>query len=282
MRSRVVLLGDPVAHSLSPAMHNAAFAALGLDAVYEAQRVPPDCLAEAIAALRAPGSLGANVTIPHKERVLPHVDRLTETARHVGAVNTIVRLADGRLEGDNTDVAGFLDPLDHNPADLDALRDTEAVVLGSGGAARAVAYALLRHVGLAQLTLVARSPKRAEMLAADLAPFDERDALIVRPTAEGGAAIRAARLAVNATPVGMHPEEDATPWPHADDFAPGQIVYDLIYRPRPTRLLREAAARGAQPIDGLAMLVGQAARAFERWTGRSAPRSALAEAAGLL
>ncbi|MEP0545757.1 MAG: shikimate dehydrogenase [Rhodothermales bacterium] len=266
----VLLLGDPIAHSLSPLIHNTAFRAAGLDAVYLTCRVAPDAVAEAVAGLRALDVLGANVTIPHKRTALLHLDLLTPEAEAIGAVNTITRLDDGTLRGDNTDAAGFLHGLD-----TEALRSAPALVFGNGGAARAVVYALLTALRPPSLTLAARTPAAAEALAADFARFDERGALRVVPLADAGPAVRSSRLIVNATPLGMHPHEDATVWPDAEDFGDGQTVYDLVYAPTETRLLRDAASRGARTVGGLAMLVGQAAAAFEQWTGQPMPLDAV-------
>ncbi len=272
----IALLGDPVAHSFSPLIHNTGFRVQGLSYVYLACRVPPQALAEAVAGLRALGFAGANVTIPHKEAVLPLLDRCTPGAKAVGAVNTILCLpnAQGKTElvGENTDVAGFLAPL--KPF-LPSLENSEVVILGAGGAARAVVYALLTHVHPARLTLLARNPKRGETLATDMAAYDTRHVLRVVPFAAAGAAVRTAHLVVNATPVGMHPHDQETPWPHATDFHEGQLVYDLIYNPLRTRLLREAAARGATTIGGLEMLLAQAAAAYKCWTGHELPLQAV-------
>jgi shikimate dehydrogenase len=265
-----LLLGDPVAHSLSPLIHNTAFRALGIDAVYLAARVAPDAVADAVAGLRALDVLGANVTIPHKRTVLPFLDVLTPEAEAIGAVNTITRLDDGALRGDNTDAAGFLSALD-----ADALRGADALVFGSGGAARAVVHALLTALRPGSLTIAARTPAHAEALARRSAPLDARAVLRVVPLAEAGAAVRRSRLVVNATPLGMHPHEDATVWPTARDFGSEQTVYDLVYAPTETRLLHDAASRGAQTADGLAMLIGQAAAAFEQWTDRPMPLGAV-------
>lgn len=268
-----VLLGDPVAHSLSPLIHNTAFRARGINAAYLATRVAAEAIGEAVAGLRALESMGANVTVPHKQAVLPLLDVLTPTAEDIGAVNTITRRDDGSLRGDNTDAAGFLSALD-----TDALRGADAVVFGNGGAARAVVHALLTELRPAFLTIAARTPERAEALAHDLAAFDERGALRIVPLAEAGNVVRRSRLVVNATSVGMHPNDDATVWPHADDFGPEQTVYDLVYAPAETRLLRDAKARGAETIGGLAMLIGQAAVAFEQWTGQPMPIDAVRDA----
>ncbi len=272
----IALLGDPVAHSLSPLIHNTGFRTQGLNYVYLACRVPSEALSEAIAGLRALGFAGANVTIPHKEAVVPLLDRCTPRAQAIGAVNTIVCLTNvqGKTEllGDNTDVEGFLAPL---RLFLPSLEGGEAVVFGAGGAARAVVYALLTHMHPSRLTLLVRNLQRGEALATDMAPYDSRKALRVVAYADGRSKVRTAHLIVNATPVGMHPHDEETPWPHAEDFSAGQLVYDLIYNPLQTRLLREAAARGAITLGGLAMLLGQAAAAYKEWTGQDFPFEAV-------
>jgi shikimate dehydrogenase len=270
------LLGHPVEHSLSPRIHNTAFRAQGVNAVYVATPVRPDALRAAVDGLEALQLLGANVTVPHKEAVRPLLDDVSERAAAVGAVNTIVR-TDAGLRGDNTDVEGFRVPLAERLG-VAALEGTGMVVFGAGGAARAVAYALLDRYAPARLTLVARRPEQAEALAADLAGYDPQDALRVSTFDDAGPAVRAARLLVNATPLGMAPETDGTPWPDDTDFGPDHVAYDLVYTPEETRFLRAAAARGATTIGGLDMLVGQAAAAYEQWTGRPMPTAAVYEA----
>ena len=255
----VVLLGDPVSHSLSPALHNAAFAADGLDLVYLACGVAPEALPEAVAGLDALGALGANVTLPHKEAAARLADERAPEAEATGAANTLVRAERG-WRAHNTDVAGFLGPLaEHDLAGADV------TVLGAGGAARAVVYALLSAIRPSRLTLAARRTGQAEALAADLAAHDARGALAVRPLAEAPAA----RLVVNCTPLGMSGMEDLTPF--SGSLGRGQIAYDLVYRPAQTRFLREAQAHGAEAIGGLPMLIGQAAEAYRLWTGRPMP-----------
>ena len=257
-----------MAHSRSPLIHNTAFAEQGLNYAYAAFDVAPGALGEAVAGLRALRFAGANVTVPHKEAVIAHVDALTGRAEAIGAVNTLFWDGD-RLTGDNTDAAGFRVPLE---AHAQMLRGGEAIIFGAGGAARAASYALLTSAfAPTRLTLAARTPSRAERLAADLAPFDEKDALAVVPFDKAGPAVRASRLLVNATPLGMTPGTDRTPWACTEDFREGQIAYDLVYAPAETRFLREAAAHGATPLGGLAMLLGQATASYRRWTGRRMP-----------
>lgn len=275
----VTLLGDPVAHSLSPRIHNTAFQAQGVNAAYVATRVADADLPGAIDGLRAMRFLGANVTLPHKQSVQPLLDAVTPRAEAVGAVNTIVRVEppDGAvlLRGDNTDGAGFWARLQPH---AEALDGAEALVFGAGGAARAVVYALLTECALSRLTLAVRTPSKAEPLVRDMAAHGPDTALDIVPMGEAGAALRASTLVVNATPLGMHPDEDRTPWPDASDFTEAHIVYDLVYNPQTTRLLHDATAQGATTIGGLGMLVGQAAAAYEQWTGRPMPEDAVYDA----
>jgi len=272
----VTLLGNPVAHSRSPHIHNTAFRAQDVNAVYLATPVEDDAVGAAVEGLRALHALGANVTVPHKEAVQPHLDAVTDRAQAVGAVNTIVREPEeagrDRLRGDNTDVAGFLAAL----ADYDdVLEGAPMLVFGAGGAARAVVYGLLTRYTPSDLTLVVRRPEQAEALAADMAPHDARGALRTTPFEDAAPAVRRSRLLVNATPLGMAPDTDGSPWPGADDVGAEQIAYDLVYAPEDTRFLREAEQQGATPIGGLPMLVEQAAAAYRQWTGREMPREAV-------
>jgi shikimate dehydrogenase len=264
----VALLGDPVAHTLSPALHNAAFAALGLDWVYVALRVAPAELGAALAGVRALGLAGANVTVPHKQTVCAFLDELVDDAATTGAANTIVRSGD-RLIGHNTDVEGFRLALRSVVAEGVAGRG--ALVLGSGGAARAAALALARE-RIGRLTVWARSPRRAAEVAAVAAGQDSP------PQAEGralsdltAADVEAADLLVNATTLGME-GAGKVPAVLVDNVRVDQIVYDVVYGRRPTALVAAACSRGARTVDGARMLVEQAAVAFGLWTGRQAPR----------
>ena len=260
----VVLLGDPVGHSASPAIHNAAFRACGLDLVYLACRVAPGALAEAVGGLWALGAVGANVTVPHKTDALALAAHATDRARALGAANTLVRTSSG-WRADNTDVEGFVAPLDVHRA---RLAGAPVVVLGAGGAARAVVYAALAELRAGRVSVAARQPEQGERLLGDLAPYGAAETRAVA-LGDAGAAVREAALVVNATPLGMG--DGRTPWPDADSFHDGQIVYDLVYRPARTPLLAAAEARGATAIGGLPMLIVQAAAAFRQWTGRDLP-----------
>lgn len=269
MTRLAVLLGDPVAHSLSPLIHNVAFAETGISARYYSARTPAHALSAAVEGLRRPHVLGANITIPHKESVLGLVDVVDESAGVVGAVNTIVRLDDGSLVGHNTDVHGFLAPLER-----DRVAGCNALLLGSGGAARAAAFALASVVKPASLTVAARRHEAIQELFSTLSSVQGATKFEACPFSEAASIAREADLIINATPIGMHPEVDHSPLP-GDSFRAGQIVYDLIYAPRPSRLLRDAEAGDAQTIDGLEMLIAQAAAAFLLWTGREMPEGAV-------
>lgn len=268
----VGIIGWPVEHSRSPAMHNAAFRALGLDWAYVPLPVPPERVGEAVRGLRALGFCGANVTVPHKQAVIPHLDALTDAARAIGAVNTIVVRDDGALLGDTTDGRGFLADL----AAHGARADGRALVIGAGGAARAVVHALAESGATVQVA--ARNVAQAEALCQAIAtarpaarvtahrfPDDLPQMIAQRPD-----------LIVNATSLGLH-EGDALPWVEGAEIGPGQVAYDLIYN-RETEFLRLARASGAQAINGLGMLVHQGAAAFELWTGVSAPVEVMAAA----
>lgn len=272
---QALLFAHPAGHSLSPAMHNAAFEALGIDAVYRAVDVPPLELADRVTKLRDSGTLGANVTIPHKEAALPLMDRLSEAARTIGAVNTIVAQGPD-LFGDNTDAGGFLRAVAE--AGIQP-RGRHVLVLGAGGAARAVAYALAT-AGAEPIHVFNRTAERAARLAAGLASFGDLRVVEERDLAIVG---RSCDLLIHATSVGMEGTgtEGDLPLP-ADALPADGAVVDIVYRPARTPLLRLAAQRGLVAQNGVAMLVHQGAAAFEQWTGRAAPtdvmRSALERA----
>lgn len=270
MTRRLLLLAHPAGHSLSPAMHEAACAALGIDASYRAVDVPPEGLERAVAELRDPEVAGANVTVPHKRAVIPWLDGLTEAARRVGAVNTIVPTAAG-LIGDNTDAHGFLRGLAELGVDPSGRR---CVVLGAGGAARAVTVALL-GAG-AQVALSNRTEARARELAADLEGIGQ--VAVLAPGALE-AAVRGAHLLVQATSAGMRGvAEGVSPLPPGVVPDDGAVV-DLVYRPAQTPLLEAARRAGLAVQNGLPMLVHQGALAFERWFGRPAPVEVMRRAA---
>jgi shikimate dehydrogenase len=270
----VALLGDPVAHSLSPLLHNAAFHALALDWVYVALKVAPADLEKAIAGFRALGLAGANVTVPHKQAVCRYLDELVDDAALTGAVNTIVR-RDDRLVGHNTDVEGFRAAL--HAAVPAGVAGGGALLLGSGGAARAAVVALARE-GVSRLIVAARSEERAAEVATLATRQPAAPAVEVLPLAGLGAeAVRSADVVVNATTLGMQ-GAGKVPAVLVDNVRVDQIVYDVVYGRRPTELLAAARARGARTVDGVHMLVEQAAVSFGLWTGRTAPRSVMLNA----
>ncbi len=258
------VIGSPVEHSLSPTIHNAAFAALGLDWTYFAVAVPAGRAPSALAAMRSLRLGGMSVTMPHKEAVAAAIDVLTPRAERLGAVNC-VSWRGTQLEGDSTDGPGFLDALrvDHgwDPA------GRRTVVIGAGGAARAV-VAALAEAGAASVAVVNRSPERAERAAALAGPAG---------AVAGPEAVADADLVVNATPLGMGGDGSLAVDPSR--LGPGQVVADLVYDPVETPLLAAARAAGAVPVTGVGMLVHQAAHAFRRWTGEEPPVEAMSAAA---
>jgi shikimate dehydrogenase len=269
------LIGHPVGHSMSAVMHNAAFRELGLDLRYELRPVRPKEL-EAFAStrLREQEVRGANVTIPHKVSVIEYLDELDPLASRIGAVNTIVNRG-GRLKGYNTDGIGAIRALGEACGRLEGSR---AVLIGAGGAARAIGYGLATSVD--ELAILNRTPERAVELAGELSVLPERTATIsahplVRVHLER--LLEEADLLINATPLGMGPNADETPV-DGDLLGPGLLVFDSVYNPPMTRLLREADEAGAETLSGVSMLVYQGAASFELWTGRKAPEGLMTRA----
>lgn len=264
---RILLLGHPVTHSLSPAFQQAAFDAVGLPVRYEAMDVAPADLSRVVAELRAdPLVLGANVTVPHKEKIAPLLDSLTDDAVQIGAVNTVTR-AGSRLVGRNTDVAGFRGALDSL---LDGRRTPRhALILGAGGAAKAAISALVT-AGVVQISIANRHLARAERLVGEVRRSSPHLTVRAAPWHEGLLVEEAqiAGLVVHATTLGL--SDAALPLPAAA-FRAGQFVIDVVYAPGETALVRAARAAGAEAIDGREMLLLQGAAAFELWTGRPAP-----------
>ena len=285
-------------------MHNAALQALGLAGwSYTAQAVSPEELPLAVAQLRQPGYIGANVTIPHKERIIPLLDRLTPTARAIGAVNTVFK--DGEaLVGDNTDAPGFLADLRRclfnvgqaaslstiekgaEYSDNSLLYRGKALILGAGGSSRAIVYAL-QYAGW-QILLAARRLEQAQTLAASYPPGSiqsvELQPAVLRAALLNSDPLRTESqkiltLFVNTTPLGMHPYVEESPWPADLPLPQNAFVYDLIYRPAQTKLLALAQSAGLPHANGLGMLLEQAVLSFERWTGLPAPRSVMFQAA---
>jgi shikimate dehydrogenase len=255
------IIGWPVAHSRSPALHNFWLAEHAIDGVYVPLAVRPEELEQALRALPALGFRGCNLTIPHKAAALSIVDRVVPLARRIGAINTIVVGRDRRLEGSNTDAFGFREHLRESVPGWDPAGGP-AVVLGAGGAARAV-VAALGEAGVAEICLTNRTPRRAEVLAQDLGGMPAR--ITVHEWSERGRLLRGAGLLVNATSLGMHNqpplELDLSGLPRE------AVVVDIVYVPLETPLLASARRRGNRTVDGLGMLLHQGRPGFEAWFG---------------
>ena len=258
------VIGQPVAHSASPAMHNAALEAAGLDFVYVAFAVPAAGVAGVGTAMRALNIRGLNVTVPYKQAVMDFLDEVSPEAQAIGAVNTIDH-RDGRLVGHNTDAYGIMASL-REDGGLQQL-PPKVVLLGAGGAARAILYALLAAGEVEQIALLNRTAARAEALAADLGAGSR---VTVGSVAESQA-LAEAGLVINATSIGMEPHAGVSPLGDGTGLHDGMVVVDIVYKPAATQLLQQARAAGARTVDGLGMLVHQGARAFELWTGVAPP-----------
>jgi shikimate dehydrogenase len=270
---KIVLLGSPVAHSFSPAIQNAAFETAGLDYRYEAMDVPPEELAVTITGMRANGWLGANVTIPHKEAVLPLLDEIHQSAVQTSAVNTIVN-KDGHLVGHNTDLQGFMRDLQSH---WQIPRAGRSLILGAGGGARAAAFGLAQE-GL-DLLLIARTATRAEKVAQDIRRNFTVEVGILPWAGESFmSAASQCSLIVNATPLGMKPDNQTSPWPGDVRLPPSAFIYDMVYSPRDTLLLKQAQQSGLRAVSGSGMLLEQAALSYELWAGHRAPRAQMREA----
>ena len=276
MTKRLGIIGFPIGHSISPKFHQAALDDLGIDASYQAWEVTPGQVAEFVRGLRDRDVLGINVTVPHKEAVIPHLDEVDDWSTSAGAVNTIVNRG-GRLTGHNTDGSGF----------LRALRDVSnfepqgrrVLILGAGGAARGVVLALIRE-GVGRLTIANRTLERAERLSrmAQENGIDAQAIALEGPALVAAAA--AADLIVNSTTIGMSHGPDETGSPLSWDQIPATaLVNDLVYNPLETPLLAAAVRAGASTLGGIYMLVYQGAASFEMWTGREAPVNVMLEAA---
>jgi shikimate dehydrogenase len=265
-RKTYCIIGDPINHSLSPAMQNAAFAALGLNCTYIAFRVPKGELKESIDSLRSINIAGFNITVPHKTEVIKYLDELDATAKNASAVNTVNNI-EGIFRGYNTDIYGFIEPLHRRQVDF---RGMQALLLGAGGAARAVVAALAQENGITKVVIANRDMRRANELAnignsfglkCEVLPLDR--AQDVSPVCD---------LIVNATPLGMNNEPSVIDYRHINK---GSIVYDIVYRPVVTDLIENAKHAQASIVYGYEMLIEQGARAFEIWTGLPSPRDAM-------
>lgn len=266
------IIGQPVSHSLSPLIHNSAFKHLGLEAwIYVPMPVakyPYIRIKEAVLGLKALGFKGANVTVPYKESVLPYMDDLDEKARSIGAVNTISIDAEEKLIGYNTDAWGFINDLKERQIDTSLM---DVLLLGAGGSARAVAYGLLDY-GCKSLTILNRTESKASEIALHMQSLFRGKAIKSDVlSAEKIKKYQAFQLIINCTSLGLADQKEQMAWDKSVAFSKDQIIYDLIYKPKKTVLLKKAEADGARAINGLGMLVHQAALAFTIWTGQQAP-----------
>ena len=265
------IFGHPVGHSLSPAIHNAAFETLGLNFVYVAHDVLPSDLPAAMAGIRALGYRGLSITIPHKVAALNLVDEVDDTARRIGCINTVVNDG-GVLKGRNSDGLGALGAL--RAAQIDP-RGAEVVLLGSGGAARAIAVTLVAEAPPSRLTLLGIEEPELAALANTLRDQGNSEIVVGRlDRGELGPALERAQLVLHTTPVGMAPRSEQSVVP-ADLLHSKLTVFDAVYTPRRTRLLLDAAERGCRTVEGLEMFLGQALVQFELWAGQQAPREVM-------
>ena len=263
------IIGDPIAHTMSPVMHNAAFKKLGLDYVYVPFRVKQEELGRAIEGMKALNITGLNVTIPHKVAVIQFLDELDHLADKIGAINTIVN-DNGVLKGYNTDATGFLQALVERGIEPEGKR---VVIIGAGGASRAISFILAERGS--SLVILNRTLDKAKICANRISGIFQSEATALKLNRENlAAAISEADILVNATSVGMSPNVDETPI-ISSLLRPDLVVFDIVYNPVRTRLYREAEAVGVTVISGLDMLVWQGALAFEKWTGLKTPVGAM-------
>jgi shikimate dehydrogenase len=271
------LIGYPLAHSLSPKIHHTAMTYCGVEGSYSLFPIPPEELQEIkelLNRVRNGGIAGLNVTIPHKQNVISMLDELTPVAQTIGAVNTIT-MRNGKLIGDNTDAAGFLADLHRHLAagSGEWEEGKNALVLGAGGAARAITFALV-HDGW-RVAIAARRPEQARAL---IAQFPEHASDLIRIKFDANyfrSAVSGLSLVVNATPIGAFPAVEKSPWPAGIPLPRRAVFYDLVYNPRETKFVLDARAEGLRAFTGLGMLVEQAASAFKTWTGFDVPRDLL-------
>jgi len=272
------LIGKPLAHSVSPAFQQAALDHLRIDARYELWETEPEALAERVAGMRSADCLGANVTVPYKEAVIPLLDEIDPLAGRIGAVNTVVN-RNVRLCGYNTDMTGFARAL-REEGGFDP-SGAHVVLLGAGGAGRAVTMALVQGKA-ASVTITDILPERAERLVEDLGGQGETALRNVPATEDelAAAVMKKCQLLVNCTPIGMRHSKEEHDLPISSELIPaGALVFDIIYNPLETRLLAEAKRRGARTLGGLSMLVYQGAASFELWTSVQAPVDVMFKAA---
>ncbi len=266
------IIGDPVEHSLSPVMHNAAFKKLGLNLVYVAFTVTPTELKTAVLGAKSLGLQGLNVTMPHKNAVISHLDAVDSTAKSIGAVNTVLN-NQGKLIGYNTDGSGAMIALQENGVYPE---EKKMVLLGAGGAAKAIAYQAAQDVE--ELVILNRTPEKAKKLAEALKSFGAKVKAGTLSSEVLKQELPTTDILVNATSAGMHPDVDSSPVP-SDLLHSDLSVMDIIYNPLETRLLKDAKSAGAKVVSGIEMLLYQGAVAFEIWTNCPAPVEVMRKAA---
>lgn len=257
MKKWFAVIGDPIAQSKSPEMHNAWYEQEDVDATYIPVHVKPENLQQAVASFKLLGASGWNVTIPHKQTIIPHLDELDELAQKMGAVNTVVRTAEGKLKGYNTDGPGFVKSLEE--AIGTAKRQQPVLVIGAGGAARGIAFAL-QMAGYENITIANRTVQKAQQI------IDEMNAGKAISMQQAEASLDAYRIFIQTTPAGMSTEDFSLPF-SLDKFPTGAIAADIVYNPLMTPFLRAAEQKGATIVNGLGMFVHQGAIAYEHWLG---------------
>ncbi|MFC1571342.1 shikimate dehydrogenase [Candidatus Margulisiibacteriota bacterium] len=276
MTKKAYIIGYPIGHSLSPTMHNAAAKALGIDLEYIPKKVKPKDLAKALKELRGPDVIGFNITVPHKEAIVPLLDDLSKPAQIIGAVNTVVN-ENGKLIGHNTDGAGFIESLKEDAKT--APKDKNVVILGAGGASRAVSV-MLAEAEVAFLTITDIQEEKAKGLIEYVSSYFQTNCNLVKPNSpELQETINKADILVNCTPIGMHPKGKDSPLSPDIKLHANLLVYDLVYNPRETQLLKSAQTAGGRTCSGLGMLVRQGALAFTLWTHQEAPVATMRQAA---
>jgi len=268
------LIGHPIKHSYSPFIQNYALELMNLDYIYLPFDVPAENLKNAVNGVLSLGVKGLNVTLPHKEKIIKYLDELSEEASIIGAVNTIVN-DHGKLIGYNTDAHGIIETL---LPYKDKITGTKVTVVGAGGSARAVIYTLLRHFKPEEINIINRTHQKADTLANDFSlkmRYDSFHTFELFPP-DNVKTLSSSRLIVNSTTMGMFPDIDDTITDIEASFNENQIVFDLVYNPTKSKLLRTAEMEGAKIVGGLKMLIAQAAKSFELWTGVEMPTSEIA------
>ena len=266
----VGLIGHPVEHSFSPPMHNAAFEKLGMDYAYVAFDVEPQNLKSAIDGAKSLGIRGLNVTIPHKIEVMQYLDEIDEVAGLIGAVNTI-DFKD--MKGYNTDGIGAIRAIE----EVTSIKDKNVVIAGAGGASRAISFYIAKY-GASRLTILNRNVEKAQKLASDVSNSGLIGDVKADSISEIASILDDADILINTTPVGMHPNVNDEPIASASDMHEDLVVFDAVYNPNETGLLKEAVKAGAEPVFGIKMLLYQGAESFRIWTGVDAPVDAMEDA----